>query len=190
MTTDGGGRSGQFFVVLAVLSGLIGVLAAWQIFMGSGSHGTLAGRATTQDNTYKGSAKSEGSVGNAGAAGGIGRQNGGPARPPSVPSNSALTVTIGPVQLLYPGLERRVPVRVANPFDFDIRITRFDVASAGTSRCPAGFLSVGRRPADGPAIDANGFVDTYTTIGLNASAPDSCQLERFHFSVTVTAAKS
>ena len=119
------------------------------------------------------------------SAHGTGHYGGGSAEP----ANN-LTVTIGHVELLYPGLNRTVPLRVTNPFGFAIRITRFDVASPGTSACPANHLSVGTHRADGPVIEANGFGDTQTTIGLSGSAPDSCQSERFDFSVTVTAVMS
>lgn len=191
---DEGRRRGRIFVILVVLSGLMGVLTALQIFTGIRIQEPLvgrdAGRATPHDETYEGNAKGDAAVGKADAAGRTGRENGSLARPPTGHPDSALTVAIGPVELLYPGLDRVVPVRVTNPFDFDIRITNFEVKSAGTSACPAGYLSLGVRPADGPVIVANGFVDTHTTIGLNVNAPDSCQLENFDFSVTVTAAKS
>lgn len=120
---------------------------------------------------------------------GSGQYGGDSTKAPTVPSKNRLMATIGHVEFLYPGLTRTVPVRIKNPFSFAIRITRFDVASPGTSACPARYLSTGTRPANGPAVGANGFVDTHTTIGLNRSAPDSCQSEQFGFSVTVTAAR-
>lgn len=169
MTTDGGGgRRGRVFVILVMLSVLMGVLTAWQIFTGTRIQesvvGRDAGRATPRDDTYEGNTAFEG--------------------------DTTLAVTIGHVELLYPGLNRTVPVHVKNPFDFGIRITRFDVSSLGTSACPASHLSIGAHPADGPVIEANGFVDTQTTIGLTESAPNSCQRENFKFSVTVTAVMS
>ena len=104
--------------------------------------------------------------------------------------DTTLTVTIGRVELLYPGLNRTVPVRVKNPFDFGIRITRFDASSLGTATCPASHLSIEAHRADGPVIEANGFVDTQMTIGLTGSAPNACERENFKFSVTVTAVMS
>ena len=104
--------------------------------------------------------------------------------------NTTFAVTVGHVEIFYPGLNRTVPVHVRNPFDFDIRITRFDVSSLGTSACPASHLSIGVHRADRPVTKANGFVDTQTTIGLTGSAPNSCQRENFKFAVTVTAVMS
>ena len=174
----------------------VGITFAWAVLADVTENGpplTLTkpdpGAKSPHINAPDADAEGDGASAQSFSAHGTGHYDGGSTEPPSMPPANNLTVTIGHVELVYPGLNRTVPVRVTNPFSFAIRITRFDVASRGTSACPANYLSVGAHPADGPVIGANGFVDTNTTIGLNGSAPDSCQSEGFRFSVTVTAAK-
>ncbi len=108
----------------------------------------------------------------------------------SEPGPSNVGVDVGPVELLFPGFVKDVPLTIHNPFGFGIDVQSIRVTSAGTSSCPAEFLQLRTYDVSGPAIDAHSQAPATTRIGLADNAPDSCQGERFSVRVTVMASRS
>ena len=101
-----------------------------------------------------------------------------------------LSVSVGAIDILYPGQPRSVRLTIGNPFGFDIVVNTVTVSSTGIPACPASFLSLGTYDVAGPRIGARSTAAAMTTVALKASAPDSCQGARYTIRVKVEAGRA
>ncbi|MPZ96682.1 MAG: hypothetical protein GEU96_17660 [Propionibacteriales bacterium] len=91
---------------------------------------------------------------------------------------------------LFPGADTPVRVRFSNPFSFDIRVTRVEVTSVGSTGCPPTYLKLGTYDLARPVVlEKRGAASTEVPFGMQPSAPDSCQGLTFPLVVTAQAVK-
>ena len=140
---------------------------------------SVSGTGTSDQATGRPS-KDESGGGSGGGSGGEGTDE----DPPK------LSVSVGAIDVLYPGIARSVPLMIGNPFGFDIVVNTVTVSSTGTPACPASFLSLGTYDVAGPRIGARSTAAAMTTVALKASAPDSCQGARYTIRVKVEAGRA
>lgn len=91
---------------------------------------------------------------------------------------------------LVPGGTVTRKVRVANPNNVDILVTRLDTAVGRPSpSCPANAVTVA--PLAAPIVIAkNGYADVPLTVRMTAAAPNACKNLTFPLTYSGTAIKS
>lgn len=103
-------------------------------------------------------------------------------------------VTVGSTPLLYPGLQRSLPVTFSNPNSFDILVTTYTVSvavpSSKSAACPASSLQVPTGSVTANLAAAKkGSVATTVPIKLPANASGGCQNVPFSITVNASAVK-
>ncbi|KOV82042.1 hypothetical protein [Nocardia sp. NRRL S-836] len=105
------------------------------------------------------------------------------------PGKAFTIADVGAATGLVPGGTVTRKVRVTNPTNVDILVTRLDAAvGRPSSRCPATAVTV-TAPATPVLVAKNGSADVPLTVRMAASAPDACKNLTFPLTYSGTATK-
>lgn len=105
------------------------------------------------------------------------------------PAKAFTIADVGTAKGLVPGGTVTRKVRVTNPGNQDVKVTRLDTAVGRPSTtCPAGVVTVD--PLAAPIVIAkNSSADVNLTVRMAASAPDACRNLTFPLTYSGTAIK-